>query len=370
MTVSINSLAGHIIATTIVSLLTLASFFVLYQLLSGFYCHKSRETSTFPPPIGKQRVESAVSSQNSSGNDQTSDPSPISQTVTRESNHEPIQVFFKRNTIAVCIIWTIICIACALDRITLLANPDRERDPFQYIIYPFYFIGLMMLSLIFIGRLHYTFHGTLFGYSKCTMNTLKGMWLIMALTSLLAVGLSSASSTRMIGIAFCVVVIFLNIVLSFVLLFLYCKKLYVLISANDARLLAVMTKYSLLYTVCFASTFGFLVIVTIQAVSGANSNATFRSEDAIILVGADALVNSVCLWLNLTFADPWYHVLCKWGDKQCTKCCKICANDTVESQVTMEKYVVPETEENVKHVRPDMNVTVQSSQTGNQAIIL
>eukprot|EP01084_Bolivina_argentea_P191494 328938_1 len=162
----------HLIVSILLILITIASFLVLYQLFSSLYCIKS----TSPKPHQKQLPQvrsntpgspasaSSVSSDNHTNNELSHSGSPNQD----ETEPQPIHRFFKNNTIAICISFSIICIACALDRITLMFNHDRknrppgENDPWLSLIFPFYFIGRILLSLIFIGRLHYTFHGSIF----------------------------------------------------------------------------------------------------------------------------------------------------------------------------------------------------------------
>eukprot|EP01084_Bolivina_argentea_P041610 76787_1 len=163
----------------------MASLFVLYHLLFGFYCSTSRGPS---PPSADATLSDIDITPNKS------DLSP--ETIDREQSKPElqfIQVFFKRSTVAVCTSWSVVCIASAMDRISLSSNPDRSSDPYQFMVFPFYFIGRILLSLIFIGRLHYTFHGSPFQSTRCTMNALKCTWLMMVFSAISAIALCSSS---------------------------------------------------------------------------------------------------------------------------------------------------------------------------------
>eukprot|EP01083_Nonionella_stella_P149922 476809_1 len=178
-----------IIASITVVLITLSSLFVLYHLLSGFYCAKSRRSSSATPA---QPSISTITSHDTGNN---ANKSAIEK-CKPEGQH--IQVFFKRATIAVCTLWSVVCMASTLDRISLLSNPDRQADPFQFIIFPFYFIGRILLSLIFIERLLCTFRGSMFQCTRFTTISLKFVWFMMVFFACLAIGLCSFSDTRVV----------------------------------------------------------------------------------------------------------------------------------------------------------------------------
>eukprot|EP01083_Nonionella_stella_P003535 10177_1 len=372
--------ATNVIVSILIILNTLGSFFVLYQLFSGLYCSKVSKQPHLTGSASATAPASQGSSGSKSSNNKSNDLSVSTPRKEAEDRQpEPIHKFFKINTIAICISFSIICIACAMDRIGLLNNPNFSL--ISTIIFPLYFIGRILLSLIFIGRLHFTFHGSVFAYTRCTMNALKCSWIIMVISALLGVVFfipvfDPALRMHVFGMMFSTLFILIDIVLSFVLLYLYAKKLHILISAHDEFLLSVMTKYSLLYTVCFVSTFSVFLMAGIQLAAATSGPGVFDEGDVGVFMSVDSILNSVCLWLNLKFAVPWYYRLCGWGDKQCTKCCVSCSNNTVENQFMIKSEIVSsdldsDQKRSVERLESNpkpVGIQLESS-TGNQAII-
>eukprot|EP01084_Bolivina_argentea_P009857 18393_1 len=354
----------HVIAIIFLTSISIASLLVLYQLFSGFYCPKGISNTTKTP---EQSISSEPNIESSSS-------------VSSDEKYQPVLKFFKRNTIAACVIFSIICVVCVIDHISLLWDQDRETDHFLLLLLPLYFIGRILLSLIFIARLHYTFKGSAFGYSKCTVNSLIGAWCVMVFCSLLSVMLSTPSALRaeLPGLALGVVFILIDVALLFILLYGYGKKLEVLLMSGDASFLSLITRYSWLYTVCFMTTFAVILSFVAQLVSmAALGENVFPGEAIAVFVSIDSLVNSLCLWLNLRTADRWYKILCRWGDNQCRKCCRSCTGNTdaVKNTNMVNDVVISGSDATTsdcdnKPVQKETIVIVESSGTGNQAIIL
>eukprot|EP01083_Nonionella_stella_P075830 206315_1 len=316
-----ESMFVRVIAIIFLTLIVIASFIVLYLLFAGFYC-RNAIANKFKHTASKSEIDSKSNEPSQSQPDHDMDVS---------AEHSPIVNFFKRNTIATCVIFGVICIVCDMDSINLLSNPGRESDPFLLLSLPLYFAGRILLSLIFIGRLHFTFKGSMFEYSKCTMNSLKGAWCTMVFCALLSIVLSIPSPLRseLLGMVIGILFILIDIALLFILLYLYGKKLHVLMMSGDEQFLSVMTKYAWLYTVCFISTFAVILVFVMQLVSFAAFGASwFGGEDIVVFMSIDALTNSACLWLNLTTANHYYYLLCGCCDKQCKKWCRSCTNTT------------------------------------------
>eukprot|EP01083_Nonionella_stella_P267547 903821_1 len=351
-----DNVVGRVVAIIFLVLITIASFIVLYQLFAGFYCPKSSATepkhSNQASGIPSKSIEPTQSQP-----DQDIDDSEL----------QTILSFFKRYTIATCVIFTLICIVCALDHINLLGNPGRESDPFLFLSLPLYFIGRILISLIFIGRLHFTFKGSTFEYSKCAMNSLKGAWCTMVFCALLSIVLSIPSpiKSQLLGMVVGVLFVSIDVALLFILLCLYGKKLYVLMMSGDEYFLSAMTRYSWLYTVCFISTFAVILVFVMNLASFASSGASaFGGHDIVIFISIDALSNSMSLWLNLKTANHYYYVLCGRCDKQCNKCCRSCTNNATENAQMMNDPVLAAPVGDDPPVSKEMNVTVQSADTG------
>ena len=131
--------------------------------------------------------------------------------------------------------------------------------------------------------------------------------------------------SKTLRLLFSFVFVLTDIILSCVLLYLYLKKLSILIKGGnkhenkDTRLISLITRYTLLYFVCFASTF--MVILISFILSFATSmDPVEELRFLMIFFSIDSCFNSFSLWLNMSFAQDWYFKLCRYGHDKCTKC--------------------------------------------------
>jgi len=212
-----------------------------------------------------------------------------------------------------------------MDRILLIIYPEKELRFFAYPIWICYFLGRMMLGLIFLGRLFFTFRGSSLEYSKCTMRSLYFMWGLMPIFAVLSTVIIAIDpdGLLMIGIVFGTLFILIDIVLSIILLFLYLKKLFDLTSTehnNNTKLINLMTRYCLLYCTCFITTFVVFILLALAPVN--SSTGSYRYQGYIwCVVAADSMFNILCLWLNFAFAKVWYFRICGYCHDKCESCC-------------------------------------------------
>eukprot|EP01084_Bolivina_argentea_P264668 448413_1 len=346
-TMETSELVEHSIFAIILTSLTIAAFIILYHLHRYLCCcdppKEENENSDheIEPPTNSPSCSRSKSNSNSNHSSNSQNPS------------NQIHGFFKCTTITTCIFFGIVCVSVTIDRILLLIFLKRKTSSIMFIIWPFYFIGHIILSLIFIARLYQTFKGSTFAYSKCTINILVFTWILMPFFSFLSIVISVIPQYDFIGYFCGTLVIVVDIILSFILWYLYLKKLFVLICGDDPFFKSLMTKYTLLYTLCFLSTFTSVTILSIQSVSFAMNSTLMTTEQTLLPVSIDSFVNILCLWLNLSFAEPWYHKLCKYLDNKCHLFCKRCTKKTVSNQQMIE-LEIKTSESNAS----DMNTTI------------
>eukprot|EP01084_Bolivina_argentea_P196491 336816_1 len=313
----------HGFLSIIVTAISIAAYIVIYQLYIYLCCCQTKtKTDESKNAVSSSSVSKSGSNSNSSNKSKSSTNKP----------HE-INAFFRYTTLITATLFFVTCVSVTIDRILILVYLQRTTNVFDFFVWPSYFIGRIVLSLIFIGRLYFTFLGSTFQYSKCTIRSLIFTWFLMPCCTCLSITLTIIPYTRIIGIIVATLIILIDIVLSFILLYLYARKLFVLMSKQDTILISVMTRYALLYTLCFISTLTVFAAISIQAIIlSLTSSPPMTSEDIYIFISIDSFTNMLCVLLNLVFAKRWYNKLCRHLDDKCKLCCKYCTNDSIEHQ--------------------------------------
>ena len=288
-----------------------------------------------------------------------------SKSKLRSKSKPKIHGFFKYASIICCIFFCIVCITINIDRILITIDPNYIFSWFSYIVWPCYFFGRMMLGLIFIGRLFFTFRGSALEYSKCTMNSLFIIWCLMPISAVLSVCLYNIS--LMITIILGSLFVLVDILLSCILLFLYLKKLFDLTSSehdHNPKLIALMTRYSLLYSICFSTTFVVFLLLSLSPI-WISRNIDIQSE-VWCIVSADSIFNVLCLWLNFAFAKKWYFKLCKCCHNKCESCCINCTKTSEKQMITDEDELENET---LKELREE-SISKQNDESIQVGIIV
>lgn len=285
--------------------------------------HSLSVTASSKSKLSVTKLSKNSLSKVSSVNSLTSSSSNIHRNKSRDSKKPKIHGFFKYAALVGCILFCIVCISVNIDRILLIFDPNSQLSFLAYPIWIPYFLGRMLIVLIFLGRLFFTFRGSSLEYSKCTMNTLYFLWGLMptfAITSTMIIGIDT--ELLMIGVIFGTLFILCDIVLSIILLFLYLKKLFDLTSvehSNNDKLINLMTRYCILYCTCFITTF---IVFMLLALSPLNPGGSYRYQQFIwCIVSADSMFNVLCLWLNFAFAKKWYFKICGFCHNKCDLCC-------------------------------------------------
>ena len=237
----------------------------------------------------------------------------------------------------------------------------------------FYLLGRWTMLLLFIQRIDYTFRDSIFAYSKCCVNILYGtiIFLFVSLCFYFILGFSDIiiqdEETRS-PIPWYGIITWVSIEFTFsnILMIAFLKKLFhlfvktmkytnnstddiavniemstgsisrastgpetksVLVSisnlSNTARnaketvdplLLRAMTRYSLLVTVALCS----------SPVSIFAALSTGWAYWMFMILGADAFLNGLCIFLFNKFAEKMYQKLCGYPDKCCKWICVSC----------------------------------------------
>eukprot|EP00485_Elphidium_margaritaceum_P007384 CAMPEP_0202687826 /NCGR_PEP_ID=MMETSP1385-20130828/3424_1 /ASSEMBLY_ACC=CAM_ASM_000861 /TAXON_ID=933848 /ORGANISM="Elphidium margaritaceum" /LENGTH=208 /DNA_ID=CAMNT_0049342675 /DNA_START=443 /DNA_END=1069 /DNA_ORIENTATION=+ len=178
------------------------------------------------------------------------------------------------------------------------------------------------------------------------MSVLFLVWCLMPCSAVLSVAWIGVGTLPIVyGIAVGTLFILIDIVLSITLLYLYLKKLHDLVVAQpNAKVIEVMTRYTLLYTICFCSSLVVFVLLALAPVASPTINhrlsADFSYQSfAWMVVALDSLVNTLCLWLNFAFAKKWYVMLCKRCHIRCGRCCNQCCVATEKlSAVELDEF--------------------------------
>ena len=250
-----------------------------------------------------------------------------------------------------------------------------ERDYEQDLAIPaviFYLLGRWTMLLFFIQRIDYTFRDSIFAYSKCCVNILYGtitflfislcLYVILGFSDIIIQDKEIKDPISFYGILIWVTIEF---VFSNILMIAFLKKLFHLFvktmkytnsaagtveieismsdtsaspgrkptlasisdfsnTARNAReqtkesvdplTLRAMTRYSLLVTVALFSS-------TVSIFAALFSGWAYWM---FMILGADAFINGVCIFLFNKFAEGLYQKLCSYPDKFCKWICVCC----------------------------------------------
>eukprot|EP01083_Nonionella_stella_P009909 28358_1 len=299
------SLASFITLSSILTIITVFLFIITYQTFFSIYGTPRDERTSSNTSIS--RISRAVIA-TTMENPQPRDPPKRSKTK--------IKSFFIYTTLISSSCFLVSSILITTERI-LSIEPFwtfGHLEYFSYFMNTLYFIGRMILTSIFIGRLYYTFReSSFYRLSKGSIWCLTVLWSLSCCVGLLSSALYplSVKFTIIFGTSF----LFLDGVLSCVLMYIYVKKLRLLVSKNNenanVKLISLITRYTLLFSICFVSTTLYFVLAIV--VSGFARSAFPRGEALRFLsvfLAADSLCNSLSLWLNLSSSKKWYFRLC------------------------------------------------------------
>eukprot|EP01084_Bolivina_argentea_P260819 440584_1 len=254
-----STLLAHIIFSIILGFISITSLVIIWQIFVYLCWCKNKNN---PKQTKRQNDLSTITSTSNSVNSSNYDSETTPASCETSSNIK-VHPFFRHTTLICVSFFCIVCFAVNIDRIMWAVYTNQQLAVFGYLIWTSYFLGRMLLSLIFVGRLYFTFQNTPFKYSKCKVNGLKFCWFGMPLCAVIA--LVCIPVARIVGIMFGALFILIDIVLSFILLYLYLKQLFVLVSyGRDETLIALMTRYALLYTISFISTFIIFILTSLS----------------------------------------------------------------------------------------------------------
>eukprot|EP01084_Bolivina_argentea_P103723 185758_1 len=362
----------HVILSIILTVISITCFIIIYQLCVNLYCTKTTISDVNDSPEQVQSTSNipSLSISKSNSNDIANSNNQSNPTIARNSTKtKTVHPFFRRTTITSSVLFCFVCFSVNIDRFMLvIQNGQRQSFKMAIPIWSFYFIGRMVLSLIFIGRLILTFKDLPLAHSKFIVYVLKFLWILLPIFAILGMGVFYINA--IFGAIFGALFIFDDIILSIILLYLFLKKLFDLMGANpDKRLVSLMTRYSLLYSLYFVSTVIVFVLLTI-AQSLVSIIGTEAQAYVWIFVAIDCLVNIVCVWLNLSFAERWYYKLCQYFHIKCELICSKCTKSSTD-----QNMVISDIQENAQQQKHQLDINiipmeVQSSLSGNSAIIL
>eukprot|EP01084_Bolivina_argentea_P055077 100993_1 len=350
----IGSLILNTIISIILTAITICSIVIVYEVCKYLCC-------CCPKPMNPEsnKTETSPNMEHSVASLSTSNSNSNSTNKTNRNNKSNLSTFFSCATITTCILFCITCVSVNFDRIQLLSQ-DNQRKSWAIggIIWSGYFIGRLIISLIFIRRLCMTFQGSAFQFTQSVINTLNCMWFSMILFTISAFALTSVRSLVIYGVIIGCLYVIIDVALSCTLLYLYSKKLFVLVSNKDTQLLALMTKYALLYTIYFISSF--IVFLTL-AISPMFLSAAFQAY-LWIVVSLDSLINIICVWLKFAFAEKWYFKLCMYCNNKYKLCCNNCTNNGTD-EMMIHAEIQATTSASIRSTSPDSNDTITNTAT-------
>eukprot|EP01084_Bolivina_argentea_P299378 516048_1 len=310
---------------------TIATIYVFVHILIHYCCRTPEQIAS------DKRISKSLSPAECSISGDARTTNIATSTTTKQFR------FFRNGTIICSTFFAIQILMANIDFfIWGFTQKDHAYKAATIICWTCYFCGHITLLYIFIGRLRHTFGGTPFAYSGRFISRLKMVCCLMpllAIASLIAIRSSSSGVGFLIGVICVSVFVFIDIVLSSVLLWCYLHKLYVLLKVtNDTTLIVITTKMSLLYTVCFASTLSCFLVIAIRAVERTqrDSEGSFL-RIIFIFLSLDALLNSLCLWLRLNSAKQSYRKVCQTIHNAFEKCCRWCSNTSVDMNHIVEQ---------------------------------
>eukprot|EP01083_Nonionella_stella_P166156 554681_1 len=311
---------------------TIATIYVFVHILIHYCCRTPEQIAS------DKRISKSLSPAECSISGDARTTNIATSTTTKQFR------FFRNGTIICSTFFAIQILMANIDFfIWGFTQKDHAYKAATIICWTCYFCGHITLLYIFIGRLRHTFGGTPFAYSDRSISRLKMVCCLMpllAIASLIAIRTSSGVGVGFVVGVICVTVfVFIDIVLSSVLLWCYLHKLYVLLKVtNDTSLIVITTKMSLLYTVCFASTLSCFLVIAIRAVERTqrDSEGSFL-RIIFIFLSLDALLNSLCLWLRLNSAKQSYRKVCQTIHNAFEKCCRRFSNASVDMNHIVEQ---------------------------------
>eukprot|EP01084_Bolivina_argentea_P185266 319495_1 len=217
----------HAFMLTISTIISILSLIIIYQLF--YYLCYCLQIVQPKPQISNLPSLSTSASASNSITKKNSSPK------RNRSGTDDMHWFFRYTTIITCLLFLAVCICVNITNILLTANGElqnKQKIFLSYGIFPCYFIGRILLSLIFIGTLYLTFLGTPFAYTKGLFYCLGCMWFFMLFCVIVSLFLGPYAIFRMISIALGSFFILMDIVVSCILLYLYLKKLFLLMVAG------------------------------------------------------------------------------------------------------------------------------------------
>ncbi len=338
----------EILCCTIFSILSLIASTILIASCKQIYCNKWCTQ--------RQRKSSCTSDDQWRNNDMN----------TYIKNATFIGLFSYVSSLIVSFIATILEVIYTTER-------DYPR-PLLIAGVAFYMIGRWTILLSFIQRIDYTFRYSIYTYSKCTIRFMYGtiFFLLVSLFIYIPLGLSEIIPDNDIKDAIAIYGILIWITIEFIfsniLMFAFIKKLFNLFvttmkqrlsnriipeiqlassasdldtnsnrnripsdSVNstksstksmrkqtednvDPETLNAMTKYTLLVVIALSSSTMTVLIGVVLT----------RVYHMFIIMGADAFINSLCIFMFNRFAKRIYSIFCKYPDKCCKCLCVRC----------------------------------------------
>eukprot|EP01084_Bolivina_argentea_P067225 122467_1 len=257
----------HIIIALLLSPITIISLIVVYQLFAHLCCvSNDANEQVDSPSISNTDADPNINLPSASKSD-------IQPPATKSTGANQIHSFFRYTTLISCALFCVVVILIMIHRIVVILNPGASTAMFAVGVYTFWYIGRMILTLIFIGTLYFAFRGSMFAYSRATMLTLFICWITMPLFAISSLFFWAVSTPLMI---ICTVLfVLVDIVLSFVLLYLYLKQLFHLISGDHKIFISVFVRYTLLYSICFTSSVTVFILFGLTPVFKNDENTDY-----------------------------------------------------------------------------------------------
>ena len=208
---------------------------------------------------------------------------------------------------------------------------------FSLLIYYLMFgIQSYALIVIFFNRINRVFNGTPFQLSKCTANIFK--FFIIVLPCYMVIGLilfglctsGCKSSAPLIANIF--LLIYIGLLISLLVLFIYKLVQVHNGDANNDILIGAITKMTILASFSVVITFldGITTVFYFQA------NDSWSEWIATFVSMSDIYTNFICIIFCYKVFKPYYNKICKCCDRKCRKCWKRVIVDRSDARKMME----------------------------------
>ncbi|ETO23436.1 hypothetical protein RFI_13747 [Reticulomyxa filosa] len=240
-------------------------------------------------------------------------------------NRKNLSKFFCYASIFCSSCWSLYLLLSPMGFIFCMEGSPRKTVTVALIFTPMYYLGLVGVYVLLVGRLYYTFERNPgLQVSRRLLGVLLvpiPIYVILYIFLNLKIAPKQSSSTSIVIVA-CATILYVTSHIILVSMFL--RKLIHLAStrysvatnpgntveltSQQMNLIRIMTKYTLLAFIALVST---CITVVVIAISLQLRNPHLHMELFLFAsIAVDCVINLVCLFLSFSFAEPHYQQVC------------------------------------------------------------